>query len=60
MTNNNLNKKSHFIIIYGDREVGKQDFAESACVHLQERKIINSYQTILISNKYVWIILKIE
>ena len=52
VTNKNINK-SHFIIIYGDREIGKQDFAESVCVHLYERKIIKDYDgCFIISNEY--------
>ena len=34
------NENSHFIIIYGEREIGKQDFSETACVYLFERKHI--------------------
>ena len=47
---NNTNN-IHIIIIYGDMETGKQDFAESICVFLYERKIITSYYYIEIKAK---------
>ena len=34
---NNSGYNSHFIIVYGDKDVGKQEFAESACVYFFER-----------------------
>ena len=40
--NANINN-IHFIIIHGAFEVGKRDFAESVCIYLFERKIINDY-----------------
>ena len=40
--NDNINN-IHFIIIFGAYEVGKQNFAESVCIYLFERKIINGY-----------------
>ena len=43
---------SHFIIVYGDKDMGKQEFAESACVYLFERKIIKFYEIINISTEY--------
>ena len=44
--------KIHFIIIYGDKEIGKQDFAESSCIYLLERKIINNFEKIELNSKY--------
>ena len=41
----------HIIIICGDKEIGKNDFAESVSNYLFERKIINSYYNIEISKK---------
>ena len=36
----------HFIILHGTYEVGKQNFAESLCIYLFERKIINGFSNI--------------
>ena len=33
----------HFIILHGAYEVGKQNFAESTCIYLFERNVINGY-----------------
>ena len=41
-----VNIDIHFIIIHGAPQVGKSDFAESVCIYLFERKIINDYYTI--------------
>jgi hypothetical protein len=41
----------HIIIICGDKEIGKNDFAESVSNYLFERKIINSYYNIEIRGK---------
>ena len=51
ITDNN-GQKCHFIIIYGGREIGKQDFAESACVYLFERKLIKKYENFELKSKY--------
>ena len=48
---NNTNYNNNFIIIYGEKEIGKQDFAESVCVYLFERKIIYSYNIVEIKTK---------
>ena len=48
----NTGYNSHFIIIYGDKDMGKQEFAESVCVYLFERKLIKLYEIINISTKY--------
>ena len=45
------NNNEHIIIICGDKEIGKNDFAESVSNYLFERKIINSYYNIEISKK---------
>ena len=45
--NGNINN-IHFIIIHGTYEVGKQNFAESVCIYLYERKIINGYWMIYV------------
>jgi hypothetical protein len=42
--NLNINQ---FIIIYGPKEIGKEDFVECLCVHLYERKIIKMYSNII-------------
>ena len=36
----------HFIIIHGPKEAGKQNFAESTCIYLFERKVITGYKMI--------------
>ena len=36
----------HFIIIKGSLEVGKQNFAQSTCIYLFERKVITGFTTI--------------
>ena len=38
----------HFIILHGNVGVGKENFAESVCIYLFERKIINGYWMIYI------------
>ena len=48
---NSLNKKNKFAIFYGKKDNGKLDFAESLCVFLYERKIINNYEIFRISSK---------
>ena len=45
-------ENSHFIIIYGEREIGKLDFSETACVYLFERKLISKYEKIELKNNY--------
>ena len=42
--NLNINQ---FIIIYGPKEIGKQDFVECLCVHLYERNIIKMYSNFI-------------
>ena len=37
---NDNRENIHFFVLYGEKEIGKQDFAESLCVYLFERKII--------------------
>ena len=44
--------KNHFIIIYGNKEIGKGDFAESLCVYLFERELINRYEKIELNSEY--------
>ena len=39
------------MIIYGDKEIGKQDFSESACVYLFERKLIKRFKNFEITTK---------
>ena len=41
----------HFIILHGTYEVQKQNFAESTCIYLFERNIINGYWMIDIKEK---------
>ena len=48
---NNDATNNNFIIIYGDKEIGKQDFSESICVYLFERKIIDNYKIIEIKTE---------
>ena len=45
--NNNSGNSSQFIIISGAKEIGKQNFVESLCVHLLERKIIQSSSNVI-------------
>ena len=44
-------KQIHFIIVYGSKEVEKQDFVEASCVYLLERKIISNYKKIELNTK---------
>ena len=48
----NSGQNSHFIIVYGDKEFGKEDFCESVCVYLFERKLINKYEKIELKTEY--------
>lgn len=48
---NNDASNNNPIIIYGDKEIGKQDFSESICVYLFERKIIDNYKIIEIKTE---------
>ena len=48
---NNDASNNNSIIIYGDKEIGKQDFSESICVYLFERKIIDNYKIIEIKTE---------
>ena len=50
LSNNDANNNNS-IIIYGDKEIGKQDFSESICVYLFERKIIDNYKIIEIKTE---------
>ena len=38
----------HFIILHGNVGIGKENFAESICIYLFERKVINGYWMIYI------------
>ena len=52
VSNKNIDS-THFIIIQGSLTVGKQDFAESVCIYLLERKIINGFCNIVVKeSKY--------
>ena len=50
--NDNSGRNKHFLILYGEKEIGKQDFAESLCVYLFERKIIEKYENIELKTEY--------
>ena len=57
--NGNVNN-IHFIIIHGTFEAGKQNFAESVCIYLYERIIINGYWMIKVKESKEEIIDKIK
>ena len=42
----------NYLIIYGEKGLLKQDFAESLCVYLNERNIINSYEIFRIKSDF--------
>ena len=48
---NDNRKNIHFFVLYGKKEIGKQDFAESLCVYLIERKIIQKYENFELKTK---------
>ena len=41
---NNIKNNENYAIFYGEKDLLKTDFAESLCVYLYERKIINNYE----------------
>ena len=47
ITDNIEFKKHHLIVLYGPKQIGKQNFVESLCVYLFERKIIYYYSEII-------------
>ena len=55
----NTGLNEHLIIIYGSKHIGKQNFVESLCVYLFERKIISNFSEIIEIEKELDI-LKIE
>ena len=48
---NSITNGEKFAIFYGEKYMGKLDFAESLCVYLYERKIIENYEIFRISSK---------
>ena len=54
VNNNNLN----YTIIYGEKGLLKQDFAESLSVYLSERKIIETYKIFRINSNFDFIYLQ--
>ena len=48
---NSITKKEKFCVLFGEKGYGKLDFAESLCVYLYERKIINNYEIFRINSK---------
>ena len=50
----------HFIIINGEIQVGKQNFSESVCIYLFERKVINGFWMIEIKESIKELLEKIK
>ena len=48
---NDYRENIHFFILYGEKEIGKQDFAEALCVYLFERKIIQKFENFELKTK---------
>ena len=42
----------NYVILYGEKDLLKTDFAESLCVYLYERKIISNYEIFKIYNEF--------
>ena len=49
---NNIKDNENYAIFYGEKDLLKTDFAESLCVYLYERKIINNYEIFIINSEY--------
>ena len=49
---NENNENNKFAILYGEKELEKNDFAETLCVYLYERKKIDSYEIISIASEF--------
>ena len=49
---NNIKNNENYAIFYGEKDLLKTDFAESLCVYLYERKIINNYEIFIINSEY--------
>ena len=48
----NINNNEKYIILFGEKGLGKIVFSESFCVFLYERRIINNYELFHINSKF--------
>ena len=49
---NKIMNNENYVILYGEKDLLKTDFAESLCVYLYERKIINNYEIFKINSDF--------
>ena len=49
---NKIMNNENYVILYGEKDLLKTDFAESLCVYLYERKIISDYEIFKINNEF--------
>ena len=49
---NNIKNNGKFVILFGEKDLAKIFFAESLCVYLFERSIINNYEIFRINNEW--------
>ena len=55
---NKIMNNENYVIFYGEKDLLKTDFAESLCVYLYERKIINNYEIFRINSEFDFIYIK--